>query len=94
MARIDEIIRTTRRTGNTTWILHSAIKRPNCIIVARDIGNAKLLEQAYNCLLSKSAWYKKLCWKLFGRKNPKFVSIDFKFESDSMPVIFDNGSLY
>ena len=94
MTRLEEIIRTTRRTGNTTWILQSAIENPNCIIVARDIGHAKDLEQAYKMLLSKSAWYKKLCWKWFGRKSPKFVSLDFRFDGYRLPVIFDNGSLY
>jgi len=94
MTRLEEIIRTTRATGNTTWILQSAIERPNCIIVSRNMQQAKHLEQTYKSLLSKSAWYKKLWWKWFGRKNPKFVSLDFRFEGYSLPVIFDNGSLF
>jgi hypothetical protein len=94
MTRLEEIIRTTRATGNTTWILQSAIERPNCIIVSRNMQQVKHLEQAYKSLLSKSAWYKKLWWKWFGRKNPKFVSLDFRFEGYPLPVIFDNGSLF
>lgn len=94
MKRLEEIIRTTRATGNTTWILQSAIKSPNCIIVSRNTQQAIHLEKAYKYLLSKSAWYKKLWWKWFGRKNPKFVSLDFKFEGYNVPVIFDNGALF
>jgi hypothetical protein len=94
MTRLEEIIRTTRATGNTTWILQSAIERPNCIIVSRTMQQAKHLEQAYKSLLSKSAWYKKLWWKWFGRKSPKFVSLDFRFEGYRLPVIFDNGALF
>jgi len=93
MTRLQEIIITTRAIGSTTWILQSAIKRPNCIIVSKNMQQAKHLEQAYKSLLSKSAWYKKLWWKCFGRKNPKFVSLDFRFECYCLPVIFDNGAL-
>lgn len=94
MTRLEEIIRTTRATGNTTWILQSAIERPNCIIVSIDMEQAKHLEKAYKSLLSKSAWYKKIWWKWFGRKTQKFVSLDFRFEGYRMPVIFDNGLLF
>jgi hypothetical protein len=94
MTRLEEIIRTTRATGNTTWILQSAIERPNCIIVSRNMQQAKHLEQAYKSLLSQSAWYKKLWWKWFVRKSPKFVSLDFRFEGCRLPVIFDNGALF
>lgn len=93
MTKIEEIVYKTRATGNTTWILQSAIERPNCIIVSRTIEQAKNLEQTYKILLSKSAWYKKLYWKWFGRKSPKFVSLSFRFEGYRLPVIFDNGSL-
>ena len=93
MTSLQEIIRKTRASGNTTWILKSAIQNPNCIIVARNSQQAKCLEQAYKRLLLKNAWYKKLWWKLVGRKSPKFVSLDFKFENHRLPVIFDNGAL-
>lgn len=93
MTRLEEITRITRATGNTTWILQSAIERPNCIIVSKNMKEANHLEQAYKSLLSKSAWYKKLWWKWFGRKSPKFVSLDFSFEGHRLPVIFDNSAL-
>lgn len=92
MQKIEEIVRTTRRTGNTTWILQSAIKTPNCIIVSKDMQQAKFLEQTYKILLSKSVWYKRLWWKLFGRENPKFVTLGFRFEGRNKPIIFDNGT--
>lgn len=93
MTRLEDIIRTTRATGNTTWILQSAIKRPNCIIVSKNMNGAKNLELGYKILLSESIWYKKLWWKCFGRKNPKFVSLNFRFEGCNLPIIFDNGAL-
>ncbi len=92
MEKITEIVCKTRRTGNTDWILKSAIKQPNCIIVSKNGQQLKILEKRYFFLLSKSAWYKKLYWKWFGRKHPKFVTTDSKFESFSLPIIFDNGS--
>jgi len=91
--KLEEIIRANRATGNTTWILQSTIKRPNCIIVAKNMNGAKNLELGYKILLSKSAWYKKLWWKYFGRKKPKFVSLDFRLEGSRLPIIFDNGAL-
>ena len=90
---IRNIIATTRRTGNTTWILQSAIKKPNCIIVSKTEEQAKQLERSYKALLMKSAWYKKLWWKWSGRKNPKFVSINYRFQGNALPVIFDNVAL-
>jgi hypothetical protein len=93
MTRVEQIIVETKATGNTTWILQSAIERPNCIIVSRYEYQAKYLEQSYKTLLSKSAWYKKLWWKCFGRKNPMFVTLSFRFVGCRLPVIFDNCAL-
>jgi len=92
MEKITEIVYRTRQTGNTTWILKAAIKQPNCVIVSKNMQQAKNLERNYFQLLSKSAWYQKLYWKWFGRKHPKFMTIDSKFEGFRLPIIFDNGS--
>lgn len=92
MNKIDEIVLRTRKTGNTTWLLKSAIENPDCIIVSRSMQEAKELEKRYNSLLQTSSWYKKLWWLMVKRKNPKFVSLDFRFEGYNTPVIFDNSS--
>jgi hypothetical protein len=93
MKEIQEILLKSRRTGNTHWILQSAIERPACIIVSRTIQQAKSLEDDYKCLLNESSLYKKLWWKIFGRKNPKFVSLSHDFDKNNLPVIFDNYAL-
>ena len=91
--KLEEIIRRTRATGNTTWILQSAVDNPNCIIISKNMQQAKQLEKAYFLLVEKSPWYKKLIWKFFGRVNPKFVSLDFRFEGSRLPIVFDNEAL-
>jgi hypothetical protein len=93
MTRLEEIIITTRRSGNTTWIVESAVENPNCIIVSRNMQQAKRLEKKYKDLIKKKSWYKKTIWKLFGRKKPKFVSLNYDFSIDDVPVIFDSGAL-
>ena len=49
--KIEEIIRTTRRTGNSTWLLQSAVDNPNCIIISKNMQQAKQLEKEYHLLL-------------------------------------------
>jgi hypothetical protein len=92
MKRLKEIIITTRRTGNTSWILNSAYERPDCIVVSKNIQQAKCMQKKYNDLLKTKPWYEKLRWKLFGRKKPKFVPLSYNFDVDDVPVIFDNGA--
>ena len=94
MEILEKIIRDTRGTGNTTWILQAAIENPNCFIVARNAIEASTIKDMYKKLLLKSAWYRKLWWKLRGRKHPKFVSLHYDFRGNSLPVIFDNGALF
>lgn len=91
--KLEEAAISCRQTGSTTWILKSAIKRPNCIIVSRNMETALHLDYAYSKLLNEQPWYKKLRWKICGRKNPKFVSIDYNFRANRLPVIFDNSAL-
>ena len=93
MEVLEKIVRVTRGTGNTTWILQAAIENPNCIIVSRNMRGAEELEGLYNNLLHNSIWYKKLWWKVSGRKHPKFVSLHYEFSGGNLPVIFDNGTL-
>ncbi|GEM58405.1 hypothetical protein B0A78_03390 [Flavobacterium columnare NBRC 100251 = ATCC 23463] len=94
MQIINEIILKTRGTGNTSWILQSAIENPECVIVSKNISESVYLKKAYRYLLSKSPWYRKIWWKCIGRKHPLFVSIYANFDNCKCPVIFDNGALY
>ncbi len=92
MDRIREIVYETRRTGNTSWILQSAIRNPNCIIVGKDLKQAHHLREEFIRMMIKSPWYKKLWWKIFGYKEPLFVPISYTFRGENIPIIFDNGT--
>jgi len=94
MDKISEIVLTTRRTGNTTWILKSAVKTPDCIIVCKTLRHAKELEKEYFRMLQKSSWWLKLKWNLFGRNHPHFWGVDSQFKGYNLPVIFDNSALF
>jgi len=91
MGRVLDIIITTRGTGNTTWILKSAIMQPNCVIVSKNRSQSFLLEKNYLEIFSEQKWCKKLYWKLFINKSPKFMSIEQNFKGLKLPIIFDNG---
>ena len=92
MKRLKEIIITTRRSGNTSWILNSVYDRPECIVVSKNMQQAKCMQKKYNDLLDKKSWLTRLKWRLFGRKKPKFVPLSYNFDVDDVPVIFDNGA--
>lgn len=93
MERIEQIIRGTRGSGNTTWILMAAIENPRCVIVSKTMQQSKSLRRMYNILLDAQPWHKKLLWKFFGKTYPRFVSINYDFSENNLPVIFDNASL-
>lgn len=105
---INKMIDVTRMRGNTTWILESAIKNPNIIIIAR---NAKHKEELYkklqkivqnNLLIeqSKKPWYKK-AWEYFFPKKTKvkYPSIACIHDYDKLrgietPIVFDLYSIF
>lgn len=93
MLSLTHIVHNTRQTGNTTWILKSAIKNPKCVIVAINESYAKDLEKKYYKLLSNVWWGQKLWWKWFGRQHPKFMSMRNRFEGIRLPIIFDNSCM-
>lgn len=92
--KINDIITYNRQKGNSTWIVKSAIKNPNCVIVAHDSACAYDLKCLYYSLLKKQPFYKKIIWKLFGRSHPRFMSIENDFRGINLPVIFDNSALF
>lgn len=74
--RLNDIVLQTRRTGNTTWILSSTLKNPDCIIVARNNRYANELEREYyRRYFNKLSWWRKFLWKIRKRGQPKFVSL-------------------
>lgn len=93
MSKILEIIDQNRGKGNTIWLLKSAINNPNIVIVCIDLKHCQYLKNNYFKLLKKEPWYRKLKWKLFGRKHPLFKSINENFRGISKPIVFDNGTL-
>lgn len=70
-----------------TWLLNAAIESPNCIICANSFAEKVILENEYKELLSQKPWYQRCYSKLFGRKNPRFVTKDTNIEGVSVPVI-------
>lgn len=88
---IQNIAARSRRRGYTQWILKGAITNPDCIIVAHNIKYANTLQSRYFELLDKEPFYKKWYWKWFGRKHPKFLSINSNFDGYHQPIIYDNG---
>lgn len=95
----------TRRTGNTAWILNSAIQNPRCYIVFRSNEAAKHYKGVYSELIRspKHGWLNEL--GLVTNTNdavdsswPKFIGIesltkDFILNLEqNAPVIFDNSA--
>jgi len=93
MNKIQTIVNQTRRTGNTTWIIKSAIKNPNCVIVSKNKRESKLLKQKYIRMLSNDSLFQKLKWEIFGRKQPIFLTINDSYRGFNLPIIFDNNAL-
>lgn len=93
MNSVENIVHQTRGTGNTTWLLKAAINDPDCIIIARNGENKNDLYDHYHWLLGKERWYRRLWWRVFGRKHPEFRTLRYSFNGVREPVIFDNSSL-
>lgn len=93
MENIKEKFLSARSSGNTEWILKSAINNSNCIIVSKNKDYSRDLEFTFKTLLKKSIWYKRFFWFLFGRKYPKFKTIDSNLAGLNCPIIFDNSAL-
>lgn len=97
MKRQIEIIHSHRRTGNTEWLLKSAIKNPNVTIICRDESNVRILRERYYHMLSGYNWITRKWWSVFGRKHPKFISIHNagrKLRGTGDPIAFDNSAIY
>ena len=80
-----------RCTGNTSWILKSALNNPECIIVVGTTGELHALNREYEKLINNSPWYKKIYWTLTKRSYPKFTTVDNVIPGDKLPLIFDNS---
>lgn len=95
MENVQDIVNSTRRLGNSTWILRAAIDQPNIIIVAKNEQHANELKKTYYWLCDQEPWYVKLKWRFFGRPEPRFMSVNSRtgFAGYKIPVIFDNGTL-
>lgn len=91
--KIKDIVVSNRQKGNTTWILKSAMKNPNCIIVTSNKTNSYELKSMYFAFLKAQPLYKKIIRRLIGKKNPIFKSIDDDLRGYNLPIIFDNSAL-
>ena len=99
--KVQTILSNCRASGNTTWILKSAINNPNCIIVTKSLQHKEDLQYAYNRLLYKETWYKKLFRKFKKHSVPKIVTVDdfvnkspmYRDIKNRIPIIFDNWTI-
>lgn len=93
--KIIDICEHNRQCGSTTWILKAAVNNPNCIIIGYNDEYCEELKLKYFDLLRKENFFKRLKWKIFGRKHPKFLSVNKKnIRGYRLPIIFDNSALY
>ena len=93
MKTLKEIINSNRGNGNTTWILKNTILNPECIIMCLNESHKKEMTYLYKKYFHESAWYIKLYWKIFVRKEPVFLTRNDIFVGIKIPIIFDNDSL-
>lgn len=95
MRDIDSKLQYSRGSGNTTWLLESAIDRPDCVIVAYSEVNARRLKERYDSLLSKRPFWFRV-WRVISQKGtPRFVSVTAQDDvvRGEWPVVFDNGAI-
>lgn len=105
---IEKMIDVTRMRGNTRWILESAIKNPNIIIIARNAKHKEQLHKMYLKLIEKNLLieeaikpcYKK-AWEYFFPKKSKVKHALFaciydydKLRGLNIPIVFDLYSIY
>ena len=97
MEKLERIIHETRGSGNTTWILKSALHNPDCIIVCGNSDHARYMHSIYNDMINNSGFFRRLYWKYINRSRPLFVTPEYNFKGKGhllmKPVIFDNGGL-
>ena len=93
--KVKEIIRSSRRTGSSTWILEAAMQNPKCVIIAGTGLHAKFLEHFYTKMVNELPWYKRYYRKFILKHNTKpiFTYISVSDDGYNLPVIFDNSAL-
>lgn len=95
MSKLISIILETRRRGQTQWLLKSAMKNPNVVIMCATESQKKDLVVRYTRMLAEAPWYVKLWRRYFGTPWPKFLtaSDQMKLRGMKAPVVFDNYTI-
>lgn len=97
--KVKQIIYTSKENNfnndNNIWLLKSAIKNPECVIVSSSGVHSNYMSDSYKKLLKEEPISKQLFWYMFGRKTPIFVTLDYlKFDIlRNLPILFDNSCL-
>jgi hypothetical protein len=93
MENIREIIEYSRGTGNTSWILKSALENPDCIIVAGHHRSKEWLKEKYIHLFNQQSWFNRVLHKLRNKPHPLFVTKSeyARIRGMRKPVILDNS---
>jgi hypothetical protein len=91
---LSEIVEKTRLTGNTSWILRSAIDNYKCAIVYGETKEqAELMRRMYFSEIDKTYKQKTINQKLKNRSYPLFMNVNEDFSDIKVPVIFDNSCI-
>lgn len=95
--KVKQIIYTSKENNfnndNNIWLLKSAIKTPECVIVSSSGTHSNYMMEKYKKTIKEEHIVKQLYWYVFGRKTPIFVTLDYpKFDIlRNLPILFDNS---
>lgn len=92
--RIYEICASNRQTGSSTWILFSAVRLPNCILVFHNERHARDMEDKYIEILRRVG----LSRDDPRRGYPIFTTVNSQLFRGGgygrLPIIFDNSCFF
>jgi hypothetical protein len=99
MKILKDIVDCYRNSGNTTWILKSAIENPNVIIVFPYRNSAKMAQQEYYRLLKEHKETKILPFRIKKQETHPIFAILTEVEQyigirPRRSIIFDNSVFY
>lgn len=90
--QIVDLVKDNRSKGNTSFILRSAVKNPNVIIISPTHQHAVMLKEYYEY------WYihdtnRIIRWfhKIKGRQHASFSSLGMDLKGNNKPIVFDNS---
>jgi hypothetical protein len=90
-----------RQTGSSSWIIDSAIKNPNIILVCENFRMSNTMKSIFFEKKKQLSFFKKILYYLkFRNLSPEFISIDnlndnfFRGRNKTKPIIYDNSVVF